>query len=226
MRILVVEDDARISELLARGLRDEGLLVDLAHNARQALEATGDVEYDTVVLDVGLPDLGGFELCEELRRREVWSPVLMLTARTSVADRVTGLNVGADDYLPKPFAFEELLARLRALGRRGPARRGVVLSVGTLRLNSTTHEVWRGESAIELSARELALLEAFMRHPGQVLSRETLLDQAWPAGSEQTSNVVEVYVRYLREKLDRPFGVSSIENVRGLGYRLRRDGGT
>jgi two-component system OmpR family response regulator len=226
MRILVVEDDARISELLARGLRDEGLLVDLAHDARHALEATSDVEYDVVVLDVGLPDLDGFELCEELRRREVWSPVLMLTARTSVADRVTGLNVGADDYLPKPFAFEELIARLRALGRRGPALRGVVLSVGALRLNSTTHEVWRAESPIDLSARELALLEAFMRHPGQILSRETLLDQAWPAGSAQTSNVVEVYVRYLREKLDRPFGVASIENVRGLGYRLRRDGGT
>jgi len=225
MRVLVVEDDPRISELLARGLREEGLLVDLAHNARQALEATSDVEYDVLVLDVGLPDLDGFALCERLREREVWSPVLMLTARTSVADRVTGLNVGADDYLAKPFAFEELVARLRALSRRGPAHRGVVLRVGTLRLSSTTREVWRGEAAIALSARELALLEAFMRHPGQVLSRETLLDQAWPAGSEQTSNVVEVYVRYLREKLDRPFGVSSIENVRGLGYRLRRDGG-
>jgi len=226
MRILVVEDDARLSELVARGLREEGLLVDLAHNARQALEATGEVEYDALVLDVGLPDLDGFELCERLRAREVWSPVLMLTSRTSVADRVAGLDVGADDYLAKPFAFEELLARLRALSRRGPARRGVVLSVGTLRLNATTREVWRGETAIELSARELALLEAFMRHPGQVLSREALLDQAWPAGSDQTSNVVEVYVRYLREKLDRPFDVSSIENVRGLGYRLRRDGGT
>ncbi len=225
MRVLVVEDDRRLSELLSRGLRAEGLIVDLALTARQAFEATTGTAYDAIVLDVGLPDADGFEVCRGLRSREIWAPVLMLTARTRIADRVDGLDAGADDYLAKPFAFEELLARIRALTRRGPVLRPTVLSVGSLRLNPATQEVWRGEEAVALSVREFALLEGFMRHPGQVLSRGTLLQQAWPAGEEQKSNVVEVYVRYLREKIDRPFGVSSIENVRGAGYRLRRDGG-
>ena len=226
MRVLVVEDDARLSGLLVRGLTAEGLLVDLARDAEQAEQAVVLVSYDAIVLDVGLPDVDGLELCRRLRRREVWAPVLMLTARTALADRVDGLDAGADDYLAKPFAFAEVLARLRALTRRGPVRRPTVLEVGTLRLNPATHEVWRGDQPIDLSLREFALLEALMRHSGQVLSRDTLLDHAWPHGAEQKSNVVEVYVRYLREKIDRPFDVSSIENVRGAGYRLRRDGGT
>lgn len=225
MRVLVVEDDPRLSDLLLRGLTEEGLVVDVAPEARRALEAVTGVQYDVLVLDVGLPDMDGFELCRELREREVWAPVLMLTARGAVADRVDGLDAGADDYMAKPFAFEELLARLRALARRGPVVRAPVLEVGSLRLDAATREVWRGEIPISLSVREFALLEAFMRHPGQVLARGTLLDQAWPAGSEQRSNVVEVYVRYLRDKIDRPFATASLENVRGAGYRLRRDGG-
>ena len=225
IRVLVVEDDPRLSELLLRALRAEGLVADAAATGALALDATQATAYDVVILDVGLPDTDGFAVCAELRRREVWAPVLMLTARTAVGDRVAGLDAGADDYLAKPFAIEELLARLRALGRRGPVARAPVLTVGDLRLDPATHEAWRGDVPIELSLRELALLEAFMRHPGQVLSREALLDQAWPMGGEQRSNVVEVYVRYLREKIDRPFGVSSLENVRGAGYRLRRDGG-
>jgi len=177
------------------------------------------------VLDVGLPDLDGYEVCRRMRERAMWCPVLMLTARTAVADRVDGLDAGADDYLGKPFALQELLARLRALVRRGPVARAPELTVGDLRLNPATHEVSRGEVTLGLSLREFALLEAFMRHPGQVLSRSTLMDQAWPGGSDQRSNVIEVYVRYLREKIDRPFGVKSIENVRGAGYRLRKDAG-
>jgi len=226
MRVLVIEDDPRLSDVLRRGLSAEGLVVDLTHNARQALEAVGRTTYDVLVLDVGLPDCDGFEVCRALRAREVWSPVLMLTARDTVADRVDGLDAGADDYMAKPFALEELLARLRALGRRGPIVRAPVLAVGGLLLDPATREVWRARTPIDLSQREFALLEAFMRHPGQVLSRSALLDQAWPAGSAQRSNVVEVYVRYLREKIDRPFDTVSLENVRGVGYRLRRDGGS
>jgi two-component system OmpR family response regulator len=225
MRVLVVEDDTRLSELLDRGLRAEGLMVDLAHSGRQALDAVGQFTYDSIVLDVNLPDMDGFAVCAALRAQEVWVPVLMLTARSDVGDRVQGLDAGADDYVPKPFAFDELLARLRALARRGPVVHAPVLTAGSLRLNPATREVSRGEHAIDLSLREFTLLEAFMRHPGQVLTRDALLDQAWPAGSDQRSNVIEVYVRYLREKIDRPFGVRSLENVRGVGYRLRRDGG-
>jgi two-component system OmpR family response regulator len=225
IRVLVVEDDPRVSDVLSRGLSAEGLVVDLVPTGERGLAAVDEVAYDVVILDVGLPDVDGFAVCRALRDRKVWLPVLMLTARDAVADRVDGLDAGADDYLAKPFALDELLARLRALSRRGPVLRAPVLNVGDLRLNPATHEAWRGDMPIELSLREFALLEAFMRHPGQILSRNTLLDQAWPAGSDQRSNVIEVYVRYLREKIDRPFGVSSIENVRGAGYRLRKDGG-
>lgn len=181
-----------------------------------------DVTYDVVILDVGLPDLDGFAVCRAMRQRDVWVPVLMLTARTAVAERVDGLDAGADDYLAKPFAVEELLARLRALARRGPVVRAPILTVGALRLNPATHEVWCGDTPVHLSLREFALLEAFMRHPGQVLSRRALLEQAWPAGGAQRSNVIEVCVRNLREKIDRPFGINSLENVRGAGYRLRK----
>ena len=220
-----MEDDLRLADVTRRALEDEGLVVDLAHRGAQALAAFDEARYDLVVLDVGLPDTDGFALCRAMRDREVWSPVLMLTARTAVADRVDGLNAGADDYLGKPFALPELLARVRALARRGPVARPPVLRAGDLRLDPTTHQVWRGDTSIDLSLREFTLLEAFMRHPGQVLSRDALLDQAWPLGADQRSNVVEVYVRYLRQKIDRPFGVTSLENVRGAGYRLRKDGG-
>jgi two-component system OmpR family response regulator len=225
IRVLLVEDDARLAEVTVRSLESEGLVVDRAARGSQALSAFDDARYDVAILDVGLPDMDGFEVCRRMRAAEVWCPVLMLTARTEVRDRVDGLDSGADDYLGKPFEVAELLARVRALARRGAARAAPVLEVGGLRLNPATHEVWRDGEPIDLSLREFALLEAFMRHPGQVLSRDALLDQAWPAGTDQRSNVVEVCVRNLREKVDRPFAVRSVENVRGAGYRLRRDGG-
>jgi two-component system OmpR family response regulator len=173
---------------------------------------------------VMLPGIDGFETCRKLRNDGVWSPVLLLTARDAVEDRVAGLDGGADDYLTKPFSLAELLARLRALARRGPVERPVVLEVGDLRLDPATHQVWRGEIEIPLSAKEFALLEAFMRRPGELLSRYQLLEHAWDYEYENRSNVVDVYVRYLREKIDRPFGANSIETVRGAGYRLRKEG--
>jgi two-component system OmpR family response regulator len=178
-------------------------------------------EYDAVVLDLMLPGLDGIEVCRRLRDGGVWAPVLMLTARDGVDDRVAGLDAGADDYLPKPFSFAELLARLRALVRRGAGERPAVLEVGDLRLDPATRRAWRGEVEVKLSAKEFALLEAFMRRPGDVLSRYQLLEHAWDYGYENRSNVVDVYVRYLRDKVDRPVGRASIETVRGVGYRLR-----
>jgi len=175
---------------------------------------------------VMMPGLDGFETCRRLRLDGVWVPVLMLTARDAVEDRVRGLDGGADDYMVKPFSLAELTARLRALVRRGPVERPTTIEVGDLRLDPGTREVWRGEAEIQLSAREFALLETFMRRPGHVFTQTQLLEAAWDLGYEQRSNVVEVYVRYLRQKIDRPFGVSSIETVRGAGYRLRKDGGT
>jgi two-component system, OmpR family, response regulator len=225
VRILVVDDDAKMAAAIRRGLRFEGLVADVASGGDQALRMAGATEYDAIVLDVMMPGLDGFETCRRLRAEGVWVPVLMLTARHSVEDRVRGLDGGADDYLTKPFSLAELLARLRALARRGPAERPAVLSVGELRLDPATREVWRGEAAIDLSPREFALLETFMRRPGQVLTQPQLLEAAWDLGYEQRSNVVEVYVRYLRQKIDRPFGVTSLETVRGVGYRLRKDGG-
>jgi two-component system OmpR family response regulator len=210
---------------IRRGLRFEGLTVDLAGGGEEALRMVGAAEYDAIVLDVMMPGIDGFETCRRLRADGVWLPVLMLTARDAVEDRVRGLDGGADDYLTKPFSLAELLARLRALVRRGPVERPSVLEVGDLRLDPASREVRRGDEEVDLSPREFALLETFMRRPGQVLTQLQLLESAWDMGYEQRSNVVEVYVRYLREKIDRPFGISSIETVRGVGYRLRRDGG-
>jgi two-component system, OmpR family, response regulator len=223
--VLVVEDDVRMAAAIRRGLRFEGLVVDIAGAGEEALLAVGATDYDAVVLDVMMPGLDGFETCRRLRADGIWVPVLMLTARDSVEDRVRGLDGGADDYLTKPFSLAELTARLRALVRRGPVERPTVIEVGDLRLDPATREVWRGDVEIQLSAREFALLETFMRRPGNVYTQTQLLEAAWDLGYEQRSNVVEVYVRYLREKIDRPFGVSSIETVRGVGYRLRKDGG-
>jgi two-component system, OmpR family, response regulator len=225
MRVLVVEDDVRMAAAIRRGLRFEGIIVDLAEGGEQAIRQVGATEYDAVLLDVMLPDLDGFETCRRLRSQGIWVPILMLTARDAIEDRVRGLDTGADDYLTKPFSLAELTARLRALARRGPVERPTVLEVGDLHLDPATHEVFRGEDEIKLSAREFALLETFMRRPGQVLTQLQLLEAAWDLGYEQRSNVVEVYVRYLREKIDRPFGVKSLETVRGAGYRLRKDGG-
>jgi two-component system OmpR family response regulator len=221
MRILVVEDEAKMAGLIRRGLREEGLAVDVAGSGEDALWMAGSTDYDAIVLDVMLPGIDGFETCRRLRSDGVWTPVLMLTARDAVEDRVAGLDSGGDDYLVKPFSFAELLARLRALTRRGEVERPAVLEVGELRLDPATHQVWRGEVEIALSAKEFALLEAFMRRPGEVLSRFQLLEHAWDYGYENRSNVIDVYVRYLRQKVDRPFGAESIETVRGAGYRLR-----
>jgi two-component system OmpR family response regulator len=223
MRILVVEDELKMASLLRRGLQEEGHAVDLARTGDDAIWMARATEYDAVVLDLMLPGLGGIEVCRHLREGGVWSPVLMLTARDGVEDRVAGLDAGADDYLPKPFSFAELLARLRALVRRGANERPVVLEVGDLRLDPATRRAWRGDAEVKLSAKEFALLEAFMRRPGEVLSRYQLLEHAWDYGYENRSNVIDVYVRYLRDKVDRPFGRSSIETVRGVGYRLRND---
>ena len=225
VRVLVVEDDVRMAAAIRRGLRFEGLIVDLAAGGEEALRLARATSYDAIVLDVMMPGLDGFETCRRLRADGVWAPVVMLTARDGVEDRVRGLDGGADDYLTKPFSVIELVARLRALARRGPLERPAVLEVGDLRLDPATRRSWRGECEIALSAREFALLETFMRRPGHVLSQLQLLESAWDLGYQQRSNVVEVYVRYLREKIDRPFGVRSLETVRGVGYRLRNDDG-
>ncbi|HYA09499.1 MAG TPA: response regulator transcription factor [Gaiellaceae bacterium] len=223
VRVLVVEDETKLGNLLSRGLREEGYSADLAERGEEALWMAQAVEYDAIVLDVMLPGLDGFAVCRRLRADGVWSPVLMLTARDAVDDRVTGLDAGADDYLAKPFSFEELLARLRALTRRAPVERPAVLQAGSLRLDPAAHRAWRGDVELDLSAKEFALLELFMRRPGSVLSRGQLLEGAWDMAFESRSNVVDVYVRYLREKIDRPFGCDSIETVRGVGYRLREE---
>jgi two-component system, OmpR family, response regulator len=222
MRILVVEDDPKMAGLLRRGLQEDGHAADVAGVGDDALWMARAVEYDAIVLDLLLPGLDGVEVCRRLRESGVWSPVLMLTARDAVEDRVAGLDAGADDYLPKPFSFSELLARLRALVRRGSPERPTVLEVGDLRLDPARRQVWRGDTEIQVSAKEFALLEAFMRRPGDVLSRDHLLEHAWDYGYENRSNVIDVYVRYLREKIDRPFGRRSLETVRGMGYRLRK----
>jgi two-component system OmpR family response regulator len=221
MRVLVVEDERKLGELLRRGLGEEGYAADLADRGEEALWMAQAVPYDAIVLDVMLPGADGFEVCRRMRGSGVWAPVLMLTARDAVDDRVNGLDAGADDYLTKPFAFEELLARLRALTRRAPVERPPVLQAGDLRLDPAAHRAWRGNQELDLSAKEFALLELFMRRPGVTLSRTQLLDGAWDIAFESRSNVIDVYVRYLREKIDRPFGQHSLETIRGVGYRLR-----
>jgi two-component system OmpR family response regulator len=225
MRVLIIEDDLKMASLIRRGLRDDGMAADVAIKGKDALWMAGSTDYDAIVLDVMLPGMDGFEVCKRLREDGVWSPVLMLTARDAIEDRVQGLDTGADDYLTKPFSFAELAARLRALVRRGPIERPTVLEVGDLHLDPSSKRVGRGSTDIGLSMKEFLLLETFMRRPGQVLDRYHLLEHAWDYDYENRSNVVEVYVRYLREKIDRPFGVESIETVRGAGYRMRADGG-
>jgi two-component system OmpR family response regulator len=225
MNVLIVEDEVKMAALLRRGLREQGLTVDVSGTGEEAIGMALGSDYDAIVLDVMLPGIDGFETCRRLRGEGIWAPVLMLTARGAVEDRVAGLDGGADDYLTKPFSFAELLARLRALVRRGEIERPSVIEVGDLKLDPATRQVWRGQEEIELSAKEFALLEVFMRRPGYVLSRGQILDQAWEYDFEHRSNVIEVYMRYLRRKIDVPFGVESLETVRGAGYRLRKDGG-
>jgi two-component system OmpR family response regulator len=221
MRVLVVEDEVKMAGLLRRALEEEGYAVDVASNGGDGLWLGTENAYDAVVLDLMLPDVDGFDVCRRLREAGRWSPVLMLTARDAVSDRVAGLDAGADDYLTKPFSLAELLARLRALIRRGGVERPAVLRAGDLTLDPTTHTVRRAGTEIELTAKEFSLLEYLMRHGGEVLSRTRLIEHVWDFAYEGDSNVVDVYVRYLRNKIDRPFGRDSIETVRGSGYRLR-----
>ena len=225
MRVLLVEDDSKLAALVRRGLTENGSVADVASRGEDALWMARAHEYDAIVLDVMLPGLDGFETCTELRAAGIWAPVLMLTARDAVEDRVAGLDAGADDYLTKPFSLAELRARLRALVRRGGAERPTVLEVGDLRLDPATQQVWRGDQELQLSSKEYALFELFMRRPGQVISRFELLEHGWDIGYDNRSNVITVYIRYLREKIDRPFGRHALETVHGAGYRLRADGG-
>jgi len=220
MRILVVEDEPKMAALVRRGLIEQGHAADVAGRGEDAVWMAEAHAYDAIVLDVMLPGMSGYDACRRLRGAGVWAPVLMLTARDAVEDRVAGLDAGADDYLTKPFSLAELFARLRALIRRGDVERPTELVVGDLRLDPASRRVWRGQTEVQLSPKEFALLETFMRRPGQVLSRLQLLEHAWDFAYENRSNVVDVYVRYLREKLDRPFARNSLETVRGAGYRL------
>jgi two-component system OmpR family response regulator len=219
MRVLVVEDETKLANVLRRGLRRQGVGVDVAGDGEQALVRAQATDYDVILLDVMLPGVDGFEVCRRLRAQGVWSPTLMLTARDAVEDRVRGLDSGADDYLVKPFSFEELFARLRALIRRSAQPRPTVLAAGDLRLDPASQRVWRDGAELSLTRREFALLEMFMRQPGQVLSKFELLEHVWDDTYENRSNVIEVYVGYLRDKLGR----NAIETVRGAGYRLRAD---
>jgi len=222
--VLIVEDEPHMAELIGRGLAKEGIAVDIASTGEQAIEMAGAADYDSIVLDVLLPGIDGFETCRRLRSGEVWSPVIMLTALDSVEDRVLGLDTGADDYLVKPFAFAELLARLRAVARRREPERPSVLEVDDLRLDPASRRVWRGAVEITLSAKEFAILETFMRRPDEALTRAHLVSHAWDSSYSDSSNIIDVYVRRLRRKIDEPFGRQTIETVRGAGYRLRQGG--
>jgi two-component system OmpR family response regulator len=224
MRILVVEDEVKMAGLLKRGLEEEGYAVDTAPNGNEAVWLGTENPYDAIVLDLMLPDIDGFEVCRKLRDAQRWAPVIMLTARDGITDRVQGLDVGADDYLTKPFSFAELLARLRALLRRGQNERPALLTVGDLEMDPAGRRVSRAGRSVELSAKEFSLLEFFMRHPDEVLSRTRILEHVWDFAYEGDSNVVDVYIRYLREKIDRPFGRESLATVRGAGYRLGSSG--
>jgi two-component system OmpR family response regulator len=221
VRVLVVEDHPEMSALIGQRLREDGLAVDVVDSGEDGVWMATENDYDVVVLDVLLPGIDGVEACRRLRTSARWMPILLLTARDAVEDRVRGLDAGADDYLTKPFSFAELLARIRALVRRGRSDRPIVLAVGDLTLDPSGHTVRRGRTAIELTPKEFALLEFLMRHPGEAMSRTRLLDHVWDFAFDGDSNVVDVFVGTLRSKIDRPFGADSIETVRGIGYRLR-----
>ena len=220
MRVLIVEDQLKLANVLRSGMRKHGVVADLVRRGEDAVWMASSTRYDVVMLDVMLPGIDGFETCRRLRAQGIWTPVLMLTARGAVRDRVAGLDGGADDYVVKPFSFAELLARVRALARREPAARPSVLEVGDLRLEVAEQRAWRGETELDLSAKEFILLAAFMRRPGEVLSRLELLESGWDHAYDNRSNIVDAYIRRLRAKIDRPFGVGSLETVRGSGYRL------
>jgi two-component system OmpR family response regulator len=221
MRVLIVDDDDKLADLIRRGLVADGMTVDVSSSGEDGLWRAASTRYDAIVLDVMMPGIDGITMCRRLREDDVWAPVLLLTARDAIEDRVAGLDAGADDYLVKPFAFPELSARLRALGRRGRSERPVVLRAGDLELDPAAHRVRRGETEIDLSPKEYALLYALMNQAGQVLERYDLLERAWDGEYENRSNVIDVYISYLRQKIDKPFGTDSIQTIRGVGYRLR-----
>ena len=223
MRVLVVEDEVRMAGLLKRGLEEEGHAVDVANDGPTGLWMAQENPYAAIVLDVMLPGFDGFELCRRLRGGGFWAPILILTARDEVGDRVRGLDAGADDYLVKPFSLLELAARLRALARRDDRSRPTVLHEGDLKLDPASKRAWRGDVEIALSPKEFSLLELFLRHPDAVLTRSQIIDAVWDFAFDGTSNVVDQYVNYLRHKIDLPFGRRDIETVRGMGYRLRHD---
>jgi heavy metal response regulator len=220
MRILVVEDERRITAFIKRGLEEERYAVDVAYDGEEALDWAAVANYDLIVLDVLLPKKDGIGVCRELRAQGNKVPILMLTARDAIEDRVQGLDSGADDYLVKPFAFQELLARIRALLRRSGEIKTPRLQVGDLVLDTLTHRATRGGQVIELTAREYALLEFLMRHPGQVLSRTQIAEHVWNYDFFTTSNVVDVYIRYLRRKIDKGFEAKLLQTVRGVGYKI------
>jgi len=221
MRVLVVEDEVRLALLLKRGLEEEGYAVDTSGDGAEALWHATETEHDAIVLDIMLPGMDGLEVTRRLRAQRRWTPVLLLTARDAIDDRVVGLDAGADDYLVKPFSFAELAARVRALVRRGRVERPTVLEVGDLRLDPARRRAWRGEVELDLSPKEFALLELFLSHPGEVLTRTRILEHVWDFAYDPSSNVVDQYIGYLRRKIDRPFGRDDLETVRGAGYRLR-----
>ena len=222
MRVLVVEDETRMASVLKRALEEEGHAVDVAGAGADGLWLATENPYGAIVLDVMLPDFDGFELCRRIRGNGQWVPVIMLTARDSVGDRVRGLDAGADDYLVKPFSLAELAARLRALARRDDRPRPVVLAEGDLSLDPAAKRAWRAGTELHLSPKEFALLELFLRHPGDVLTRSRIIEALWDFAYDGGSNIVDQYVNYLRRKIDTPFGRHDIETVRGMGYRLRR----
>jgi two-component system OmpR family response regulator len=224
MRLLVVEDEPKMADVVRRALERQGYAVDVAGNGQDALWAAGETDYDGIVLDAMIPAPDGFEVCRRLRARRNWTPVLMLTARDAVADRVAGLDAGADDYLIKPFAVDELFARVRALVRRAPSERPVIIVVGDLELDPALHEVRRAGKLLDLTPKAFAVLEYLMRHPGRVVSRTELLEHVWDFAFESGSNIVDAYVSRVREAIDRPFEEPMLETVRGVGYRLRVPG--
>ena len=220
MRVLVVEDERRIADFLSRGLSEQGYAVDVAYDGDEALDWPTVAQFDVIILDVMLPARDGIQVCRILRERGLKTPILMLTARDAVEDRVRGLDSGADDYLVKPFAFSELLARLRALTRREPAALGTVLQVADLTMDTSSREVRRQGTPLELTTKEYALLEYLMRHPNQVLTRTMIAEHVWNYDFDNATNVIDVHIRNLRRKIDDPFPTKLVQTVRGAGYRI------
>ena len=225
MRVLVVEDEERLADGLRRGLEAEGFATDVAANGPDGLWMAREHPYDAIVLDIMLPGMNGYRVCATLREEGNWTPILMLTAKDGEFDEAEALDTGADDFVTKPFSYVALVARLRALVRRGARERPAVLEAGDLRFDPGTRRAWRGDVEVRLTAREMALLEYLMRHRGDVVSKTEILDHVWDSSFDGDLNIVEVYIRHLRNKLDRPFERAAIHTVRGVGYRLQADGG-